>query len=875
MQKKKKICWQQKWTQYAVAFLLPFFILLIIFALLGIYPFGQRTLLVIDLRDQYIDFFSYLKSALAEGDSLLYTFSKNLGGEMISLIAYYLISPFNVVLFFFSQTKLHIAATLLILLKISACGISFYHYLNQKFKERKINLLFSTTYAFMGYISAYFYNVMWLDAMVFLPLLILGIERIVAEKRASLYLFSLFFVLICNYYIAYMICIFAVLYFLYYSLISDAKEKKSSFWKNGLRFAGASLVAVCLAAALLLPTALSLSESRMGLIFSTPVKDVNFSFIEALSKFLTNSFSYLEIQKGLPNLFIGMLPLFLTMLYFCNQQITRKEKLCSGLLLGILFFSMVYGPVNLLWHGNSQPVWYPYRYSFLISFLMILFSYRTFVSCKEGMRVKHIWIAYFIYLMLFICLLFVSFEYLTQLDIILNILLLTIFAFLLSLLLTTTEQKAYRSFLILLVVTHFLNLGLHTYNTLDEMTAVVGVSANDYEEAIGQTSEVIHSIQSEDNGFYRLEKDYRRDFNDSMQYNYAGLTHFSSTEKMQVKNFLGYLGYRNAQLWAQYEKGTTSAAESLLGVKYILNKTPYTARDAYQEKWEENGITVFKNPYALPIAFFAAQGVTAINVEQMENPFVRLNAIYKGIAAKGTPVFERAIPKSISLENITVQETETDIIYWKEESAAQGSITYKFVAEKESPLYFYIDAPYRQEAEIYVNQIYQGKYFDYYEWDAQSLGRFAEGEEIEVSIVFTSNYLRMETPSFYYENMSVLGQYIYEIRDIPVETKKESSAHLVTTVAAEKAGFVLYSIPHEEAWKITVDGTPIKSVEAFGALLAVPVTAGEHEIILRYEPRGLSLGLIITGVTIMGLTLYYVLKWRKKRKNSLLTFPLL
>ena len=85
-----------KKTYYTLSFLIPSMMILTIFLLFTIIPFGNRTWLTIDLGQQYVDFFSYYQDTLLHHpEQFFYSFSKSIGGEMVSLWAYYLLSPFN------------------------------------------------------------------------------------------------------------------------------------------------------------------------------------------------------------------------------------------------------------------------------------------------------------------------------------------------------------------------------------------------------------------------------------------------------------------------------------------------------------------------------------------------------------------------------------------------------------------------------------------------------------------------------------------------------------------------------------------------------------------------------------------------------------
>src|SRR5699024_6039024 len=73
-------------------------------------PFGKDTMLTVDLGQQYIDFFSMYKETLTHSpEMLLYSFEKAIGGEMIGLWAYYLLSPFNLIFLLFNESNFEIA----------------------------------------------------------------------------------------------------------------------------------------------------------------------------------------------------------------------------------------------------------------------------------------------------------------------------------------------------------------------------------------------------------------------------------------------------------------------------------------------------------------------------------------------------------------------------------------------------------------------------------------------------------------------------------------------------------------------------------------------------------------------------------------------
>src|SRR5699024_8595867 len=163
-------------------------------------PFGKDTMLTVDLGQQYIDFFSMYKETLTHSPEMLfYSFEKAIGGEMIGLWAYYLLSPFNLIFLFFKESDLALAVTLITYLKLMSASTAFMFLIRRKYQLESIPaILFSQSYTFMSYSMVYLLNIMWLDGLVLLPLIVLGLDHIVNKKSNKLFIFSLALLLIAN-----------------------------------------------------------------------------------------------------------------------------------------------------------------------------------------------------------------------------------------------------------------------------------------------------------------------------------------------------------------------------------------------------------------------------------------------------------------------------------------------------------------------------------------------------------------------------------------------------------------------------------------------------------------------------------------------------
>ena len=196
------------------AFCIPVVIMVIIFAQRGIFPFGEESFLRTDMYHQYAPFFSEFQHKLSGGGSLLYSWNIGMGINFSALYAYYLASPLNWFLILCPKNLVIEFMTYSIVLKIGLSGLSFAWYLRRHCNRNDFGVaFFGIFYALSGYMAAYSWNIMWLDCILLFPVIMLGLERLVKERKGMLYSICLGICILSNYYISIMICIFLVIYF--------------------------------------------------------------------------------------------------------------------------------------------------------------------------------------------------------------------------------------------------------------------------------------------------------------------------------------------------------------------------------------------------------------------------------------------------------------------------------------------------------------------------------------------------------------------------------------------------------------------------------------------------------------------------------------
>ena len=199
-------------------------IISLIYYLQEVAPFGNYSLLQIDFFHQYAPMLGEYYDRIKNDLNLIYTFNSGLGLPLFRNFLNYLSSPFNLIILLFNKSNLLMSFSIIIGLKAVIASTTMVYFLSKNFAFKSFALIpLAILYGFCAYFGAYYWNIMWLDGMVFLPLIVLGIENIINKNKFLLYIISLALMIISNYFIAYMICIFSVLYFIIYLIIKTEK----------------------------------------------------------------------------------------------------------------------------------------------------------------------------------------------------------------------------------------------------------------------------------------------------------------------------------------------------------------------------------------------------------------------------------------------------------------------------------------------------------------------------------------------------------------------------------------------------------------------------------------------------------------------------
>ena len=828
--------------RYLKVFLLSFFLLFIILLILGIYPFSDKTLIVTDLRDQYLIFINYLKNIFLGTNSLFYTFSGSLGENLYPLSSYYLMSIFNIFTLPFKGNIMPLVLTIIIMVKISLSSVCMLYFLDKRNEQKSSNYLFAISYGLMSYNMAFYFHIMWLDAIILLPLVALGIENIFTKKSSKLYIISLSLTIISNYYFGFIVCIFSVIYFIYYYLINKNSDIKKIIFKYLL----SSFLSGMIAMFILLPNILVLASSRATMGNNIEVIPRFFNTIEILSKSITLSFDSESIWHGGPNIFVGTFITLLIIAYFFNKKVDKRKKVITLSLLIILFLICRIHPLDLIFHGLIEPNCFDFRQAFIISFLLIVIGYEGFNNLEKIDKQSIIIV---ILIVVHLIIYFFNLSYFSGIKGLYLLLSLVI-----STLLIYSINKKYYKLLLGIVIVDLMINGINIIGTISYLESRAS-NISKYQEYYKNNEEVIGKIKELDNSFYRMEKDYHfsNSINDSMLFNYAGISHFDSTMNVNTEKLLENLGFRRVVSRAFYGNGSTKAVDMLLGIKYVLSNNKHFD---YPVQFNLNNINVLKNEdFISPIYLFNKQSEINYN----ENVFDNLNNLFYNLT--GINNLYKKTEYAINYHN--VKRIGDKYIKINDDSY----IEYKFYPQKDMNYYLYfIDNLVRdnyKNADIYFNDVTYSKYFTKYNYSMINLGML--NDEVTIKIVLNDDELVFKDGLIYYEDNNLLK----EVHDKLINNSeiKLDKSKLKVNVDNKYNTHLLITIPYEKGWNILVDNKKT-DYENYGGFITFKLDKGKHDIELSFQPNGLKWGIIISLISLLS-SIYLIHKESYEKKDQL------
>lgn len=891
MNKKENFLYRNRFI--IISFFAAMFTMLMVYLITGVYPLGKNTVLRMDLYHQYGPLFAELVDKIKSGSSLTYSWASGLGSCFLGNYFNYLSSPIGAIVVFFGHEHVTEAIAVMILIKAALSAASFTFYLKKsQHNHSLVTASFGILYAFCGYMLAYYWNVMWLDAMILLPIVLLGIERIINNGSIWTYFIGLALSFFANYYMSYMLCIFAVIYFLYYYTTnyshgavvdSGFKPKKrldklrnNRFWRSGLQFAGASIMVAGLLAFMLIPVYNILSSSSAtSNTFPSEFKSY-FKFFD----FLANHFASLETtirssgEDVLPNIYCGVLTIILAPLFFFTKSISKKEKVTTLALLSVLFVSFNTNFLNFIWHGMHWPNDLPYRFSFIYSFILLLIAYKTFIRLNEFTS-KQIGVIGAAIVAFAIITEKVTSKNVSDSSVYITI----IFTVFYVLLLTLFKDKKYEiaSLAVMLCVCTCSEAII-----ADTAAFPNNIERESYVSDYSEFNEIKDKLDTiENDSFYRMELTNLRTRMDPCWYGYNGVSVFSSMAYDSVAKAEKKLGMMGNNINSYTYNPQTPVYNMMHSLKYIVNNsTPNILSDKYYTYvTEANKYQAYSNNYYLPIAFCTNKniadwkfGIDDIKSTEYTNPFNAQGDFFDKATGAGNPFV--SVPISyISYNNVEpfTEDLNMNSFYYQKTTAdTDASAVFNVTAQKKGNIYIAFQVDGGSEKSITINSKYGTISHNAGQYCLLDLGSYDADDSISITIPFENNSGNVKLYAATIDN-KILDKGYKKLSNEAMSIDKFENNLIEGTVTAKTDRVLYTSIPFDYAWNVYIDGEKVSfedMIKIGDAFLAVNLKKGNHTIKLEYKAPALGTGIKISAVFALILILYVLSTVLKKRKGK-------
>ena len=873
--------------QRALYALLSFFIPVIVLtlALLGlrIVPFGDKHSLAISDAKFYLNGEMFFARLLRGEENWLYSLNNGLGNNEWSVLAWGGVSFGGFLSLLARLETIPSVFTLICVVNMALCGLTMYLLLAYLYGDRFSHLIFSTSYALIGFNVANCYQALFFMGPQMLPLVALGLVKLLRGESPLVYILSLGTCILLNFYFGFHLCVFSVILFCVY-LCLHWEELAGKVKTLFARWALSSLLAGLLGAVVWLPTLKAYSGG--GRLNQTGLAEYTFSenmpFIQIFSKLFSGANSANELVIGLPNIFCGILVVALVILFFMDKKIGERYKKAAALVLAIYLLSFYIPAFTLLMHGGTHTNWFPYRYSYVFSFLLIMLAVEEFehldeITLADTRRCGTA-------LLIGVILIFSTrYEFVTGGAVLLDLALLLLMWLGFYLYKTkpeVTPKSTLALFLLLIVCGNlYANFFISTKNVREKEKWELNLE--EYNKNIMVSGTLTGALNDAEPGFFRMEKEKSESGSigaDPYLYNYNGVSYSGPAVRAFVHQELCKLGVNWYDMRHWYSEGVPAATDTLLGLKNILSERDLTEEKNYENLISMEETSVFHNTHALSPAILSA--ATVQEQELGENVFDNLNLVWKGMTGGEKDIFTAQedvtytlvtdyAPQSVTSrelqESFSAAEAKTDEDK-DEKPEPRSYFEYCFTAAQDGPIY-YFDTSIPGSPDGLPDPVI--KYVGFYH----------KGDEVEGKIpvkngIGTGEFLRgyCVNLAFAYADNAQLEEYAQLLNSRDCTFNAEHENDLTGSFTAGEDQRILFTIPWDEGWSCFIDGKPVPIDKTWDLFMSVEVPAGQHVYEMKFFPAWMNYGLVLSGAAIVG-TIALMIAWKAQKKKKTVQAP--
>lgn len=824
--KKNKITITPNALMILLSMMTTFVALMILFWWNKLYPFGENTLIFSD-GVEYLGVYNYLSDTLTSSADVLYSWRAYMGEGAIPFIAFYGSHPLYYLFAILGNKPVALVHILTIFKIVSASG-TFCFYLNTRKSGKDIlKIFFSLNYALMSYVTIYIWNLTWLDGIVLMPIMFIGIKKIIEGKKAWTYIISLALAILFNFYIGYMMCFASVLF--YIAFVMQEEHVVDRVKSSVFRYIAGSILAVGLVAFLLVPAVFGMPDSRKTDLYSMFIDmHSKFSYSELISMMFNGKASTQYMDTNLPLIYVGIVPFLFAILFFWNSNFTKRNRVVwLGVIITIaLVFQNSF--MDIIMHGGSINICFNYRYSFIFSFVIAVLGYNATVDLTVY-KDK-------IYKILISIVLLLAFGlnggvngdagrgyYLSV--IIIAAVLALLYAY------NNYGKEFKKLFFIIVPIFMVFDICTDAFYSLDgrmEESNKADVLTN----RVVNGKSFAKDIAASDADFYRniIQDDT---INSDFIYGNNGITTYLSARNEDFCNSMSVFGFDVGSTAFYYGSNVPASVDAILGIKNISisEDISYKGYTITQDSRISNG-QYYTNDYAMGLIY----PVYGLVDTEGKDAFEFLQSVWQNIVS------------SANIGNVWEQNSDVTIV----DTSEGAYLTISFTGTG-YPQYITIGAEgigYEYISESLTGGGSSNSSFNY-------LGTFAKGENVTMN--FYADSLAAENIKLFYENTDIYRAIASELSYSNLDLTVKSSSDIYIKSFNATSDYVASSVPYGDQWKVYVDGSETQTYKNYNGFLAFGITPGTHDIELKYSPKGLAVGVSITCISAFIIVIMLVL----------------
>ena len=841
-----------------IAFIAAAICMFVVIKNLG-YIDGEYSLIHGDALNIYIPIIKNLCRDIINGQSVHYTWHAGLGMNTILNNAFSAYSIANLLFLIPLGASDTSIVAILIVIKTGLAASAFYWYAVKSHDcDYRIAVIFSLFYSMCSFqISYNITNIIWMDALIILPLVFYSLDRLLRDKGICGLIICYTYIFITQFYMGYMIGMIGMLYFVCHVVIYRKERQRVAIAKVIENYVLSMVVAALVSAFVWVPVAFYTVEHRVS-------DATGFIRLKAQIPDIINQLFWRQLagyDADVPNLYCGILTLILIVLFFGERNIHKEEKIIYGAMISFLLISCISDPLYIIWHGFDAPDGWTYRFSYILSFILCSVAAKASKDLG-GIRVRSIVITAVALIVIFVSIMYLWYGGTERTVLIQNAACIFVWA---ALLIFFLRLKTCENIIVSIMLLLAISECILAYK--DQPLLKCDMLADEY-EIWDLTTEESNDILKKDAGFFRVN--YTTDYciNSGMYQGYNTVSYFSSAENENLRKTLRDMGlYTTPRMVLGY--GLTPVSKMLLDVKYDVHGV-YLHQNMDEEELYSR---IEENPTTLSLGYMIAGDVRDYDIS-CEDPFLYNNALLSLMTGNDIEVFEK-----IDISKAEIREKGLKLI--KEEagynvvndSEAGGRISFMIPCESKNDYYAYIDNS---------ESIKYGRGFlleGGEENNVDSMGELSvsylkpmirSGDKMSLDIVSRDNtavqhigdilfgVFNKEDFEKAYEQLKKEEFVVEEIKDGYIKGK--------VTVEDDRR-LLLLSVPYDESWKVMVDGKQYEAVSLLnGAFLGVELPGrGDYELKFEYKTRGATLGLILA---LFGTFLFFVLIYKSNLKKN-------